>query len=144
MSSGPEKLSNLEKIGQLKAEASAQNEINGLMRTAENRLRDAQNASNSADSRFGLAYDAAHSLALAALRRVGYRPENKQRYIVFDLLPVTISFSIGSARFLHDCHQKRCVHLYDGDLMEDETFIAELISVTKDLHVTLRGLLSEK
>ena len=49
-------------------------------------------------SRFGLAYDAAHSLALVALRRVGYRPENK-RHIVFDLLPATVFFILKKKFF---------------------------------------------
>jgi len=135
MSSGREKLLNLQKIGQLKAEPSAPSEINGLIRAAENRLRDAQNASNSVDSRFSLAYDAAHSLALAALRKQGYRSEN--RFMVFELLPVTLAFPLGKARFLHECHRKRNVMLYDGDLIEDEPLVAELIAVVKELHAAV-------
>ena len=86
MSSDWEKLPNLPKIGQLKASLSAESESSGLIRAAENRLRDAQNKSNSVDSRFSLAYDAAYSLALAALRKQGYRSEN--RFIVFKLLRI--------------------------------------------------------
>jgi hypothetical protein len=51
------------------------------------RLTDAVNVSLAPESRFDLAYNAAHALALAALRRLGYRSEN--RYLVFQTLPHT-------------------------------------------------------
>ena len=137
MSSGHEKLRNLQKIGQLKAEPSAPSEINGLIRAAANRLRDAKNQSNSVDSRFSLAYDAAHSLALAALRKQGYRSEN--RFIVFELLPVTLAFPAGKARFLHECHRRRNVMLYDGGLVEDESLVAELVEVVQELRTAVTG-----
>jgi hypothetical protein len=136
MSSGREKLLNLQKIGQLKAEPSAASEISGLLRAAENRLRDAENRSNSIDSRFSLAYDAAHSLALAALRKQGYRSEN--RFIVFELLPVTLAFPAGKSRFLHECHRRRNVMLYDGDLVEDEALVIELVAVVKELQALVK------
>jgi vacuolar-type H+-ATPase subunit H len=63
MPSNQENLRNLQKIGKLKAEPPAQAEINELTKSAENKLRDAENATNSPDSRFSLAYGAAHSLA---------------------------------------------------------------------------------
>jgi hypothetical protein len=49
------------------------------------RLKDAENEANSLDSRFDLAYSAAHALCLAALRHHGFRPS--KRYIVFQVLP---------------------------------------------------------
>ena len=52
------------------------------------RLRDAGNPANGLESRFDLAYNAAHGLCLAALRWHGYRPAN--RYIVFQVLPHTL------------------------------------------------------
>lgn len=57
---------NLLKIGQLKREAFIQAEFDGLISTANRKLHDSKNASLSKDSRFDLAYNAAHSLALAA------------------------------------------------------------------------------
>ncbi|MDP3349611.1 MAG: hypothetical protein Q8S92_11515 [Hydrogenophaga sp.] len=71
----------------LKAEASDDNETAGLIRTGKARLADARNASLALESRFDLAYNAAHALCLAALRRKGYRASN--RYIVFQVLPPT-------------------------------------------------------
>jgi hypothetical protein len=56
------------RIGQLKAEPPAQAELDGLVRSGRVRLADAENASLSLESRFDLAYNAAHALSLAALR----------------------------------------------------------------------------
>lgn len=49
----------------------------GLQRTGIARLRDAQNSALALESRFDLAYNAAHALCLAALRRTGYRSGNR-------------------------------------------------------------------
>ena len=69
----------------LKAEPLDAGEIAGLLRTGVARLLDARNATLALESRFDLAYNAAHALCLAALRRTGYRAGN--RYIVFQVLP---------------------------------------------------------
>ena len=91
-----------------------------------------------AESRFSLAYDAAHSLALAALRWHGYRSEN--RYIVFQILGSTVSLPLAKWRFLDNCHQKRNRALYDGDYEEDEPLIRELIAVAKELQAAVEAL----
>lgn len=75
----------------LKAEPPDANEIAGLLRTGLARLADARNTTLALESRFDLAYNAAHALCLAALRREGYRAGN--RYIVFQVLPHTLAFS---------------------------------------------------
>jgi hypothetical protein len=138
MTSSQQSLLNLLKIGKLKAEPPGQNELNGLVTAAERRLRDAENPALSPDSRFSLGYDAAHSLALAALRWHGYRTEN--RYMVFQALQHTLSFSAPKWRFLDNCHQKRNIVLYDGDLIEDEPLIKELIVMTKELLLAVKAL----
>ena len=73
MTSAQEQLQNLQKIGKLKDEPPDQAEFDGLVRSAKRKLPDAENPALSPDSRFILAYDAAHSLALAALRWRGFR-----------------------------------------------------------------------
>lgn len=105
-------LQDLVKVRSLKAEPPDQAEFDGLLRSAMNELPDPQNVGLSLESRFTLAYDAAHFLALAALRWHGYRSEN--RYTVFQVLDKTVSFPAGKWRFLDNCHQKRNVALYDG------------------------------
>ena len=71
----------------LRKEAPEANEFAGLKRSGLRRLADSQKPANSVESRFDLAYNAAHALCLAALRYAGYRSTN--RYIVFQLLPHT-------------------------------------------------------
>ncbi len=56
-------------------------EFDGLLRSGSARLADARNATLALESRFDLAYNAAHALCLAALRRQGFRASH--RYIVF-------------------------------------------------------------
>lgn len=72
----------------MREEAPDAKEFAGLKRSGLKRLADAEKRANSAESRFDLAYNAAHALCLAALRRSGYRATN--RYIVFQVLPHTL------------------------------------------------------
>ncbi len=102
MTSSQESLQNLRKIGKLKAEPLDQVEFDKLVGSGKSMLPDAENPALALVSRFNLAYDAAHFFALAALRWHGYRSEN--RYIVFQALPHTLSFSTAKWRFLDDCH----------------------------------------
>ena len=100
-----EELDNLVKIGQLKAEPGTLAEFDGLVDSARKRLADARNESLSSESRFDLAYNAAHALALAALRRCGYRSEN--RYVVFQSLAHTLGMDAAIWRVLAKCHNQR-------------------------------------
>ncbi len=61
-----EHLDNLVRAGGLQSEAATAGEVSGLIRSGTARLADAQNADLSLDSRFDLAYNAAHALSLAA------------------------------------------------------------------------------
>jgi hypothetical protein len=81
-------LDNLVKTGKLKIETFDQGEFDGLVNSGKMRLKDTNIAALSHESRFDLAYNAAHALALAALRWHGYRPDNS-RYIVFQAVPHT-------------------------------------------------------
>ncbi|MCX7220833.1 MAG: hypothetical protein NTY70_18450 [Burkholderiales bacterium] len=77
-------LANLARINKLKLEAPDARELAGLLRSSRVRLQDARQVSLALESRFDLAYNAAHAAALAALRAHGYRSEN--RYLVFQCL----------------------------------------------------------
>ena len=68
-----EYLDNLVARGVLKREAPTADEVSGLIRSGAARLADAKNEDLSLESRFDLAYNAAHALSLAALRLAGYR-----------------------------------------------------------------------
>jgi len=56
----------------LRKEAPDANEFAGLKRSGLTRLADAQKQANSVESRFDLAYNAAHALCLAGLRHARF------------------------------------------------------------------------
>lgn len=121
----------------LKAEPPDANEIAGLMRTGTARLVDARNASLALESRFDLAYNAAHALCLAALRRKGYRPGN--RYIVFQVLPHTLGLGPEVWRVLDMCHNKRNLGEYEGLLEVDDRLVRDLIMATERVARALKA-----
>jgi hypothetical protein len=118
-------LDNLVKIGSLKKEAGAQTEFDGLVNSGRKRLDDAHKESNSPESRFDLAYNAAHSLSLAALRWQGYRSTN--RYIVFQALPHTLGLDAAIWRVLAKAHERRNLAEYEGHLDVDEQLLKDLL-----------------
>jgi hypothetical protein len=112
----------------LKQEAPDTNELAGLLRTGIARLHDARNTTLALESRFDLAYNAAHALCLAALRRMGYRAGN--RYIVFQVLPHTLGLGPEVWRVLDKCHNTRNLGEYEGLLDVDERLVNDLIHAT--------------
>lgn len=126
-----EKLDNLVKIGQLKVEDATPEEIAGLIRSGVARLKDSKNGSLSIESRFDLAYNAAHALSLAALRYHGYRSES--RYLVFPCLQHTLNLPNEQWRVLDRAHRKRNIAEYEGDIDVDEQLVQALIRVTDEV-----------
>ena len=115
--------------GSLKPEPPDAAEIVGLLRTGRARFVDAGNTTLALDSRFELAYNAAHALCLAALRAKGYRAAN--RYIVFQALPHTLGLGPEVWRVLDLCHNKRNLGEYEGLLEVDERLVKDLITATQ-------------
>lgn len=113
----------------LKAEAPDDKETAGLLRSGQARLHDAKNTALALESRFDLAYNAAHALCLAALRRMGYRAGN--RYIVFQVLPHTLGLGPEVWRVLDKCHNTRNLSEYEGMLDVDERLVKDLIIATE-------------
>lgn len=128
-------LENLVKAGQLKQESWAKAEFDGLLRSGRTRLTDAQNTALSLESRFDLAYNAAHALSLAALRWHGYRSQN--RYIVFQVLPHTLNLDTTVWRIMDKCHQRRNLAEYEGYLEVDEQLVADLITAVETVDTAL-------
>ena len=124
-------LDNLVRARQLKAEAVAQGEFDTLLRSGRARLKHARNAALSVDSRFDLAYNAAHALCLAALRWHGYRAEN--RYLVFQCLPHTLGMSAPEWRALDDAHQQRNLAEYEARANVTEALVGATIRVAEEV-----------
>ena len=131
-------LDNLVRIGQLKVEAPAQPELDGLLRSGTARITDAENTTLSLESRFDLAYNAAHAFALAALRFHGYRSEN--RYLVFQALQHSVGLPPEQWRVLDQAHSKRNRAEYEGDLDVDLNLVEAIIRVARDVQARVLAL----
>ena len=128
--SPPSPLDNLCGPGKaLKAEPPDAAELAGLIRTGKARLTDARNTALALESRFDLAYNAAHALCLAALRMKGYRSGN--RYIVLQVLPHTLGLGPEVWRVLDLCHSRRNLGEYEGFMDIDERLVTDLIAATQ-------------
>lgn len=129
-------LLNLVKTGNLKAEPSDRKEFEGLVRSGLVRLTDAQRTVLSLESRFDLAYNASHALALAALRLKGFRSEN--RYLVFQSLAHTLEIPAAEWRVLALCHERRNLAEYEGTIEIDEQLLSDLLRITAHLADSLK------
>ncbi len=115
--------------GVLAHEPADRAEFMGLVRSGMARLKDAENEANSLESRFDLAYSAAHALCLAALRHQGFRPS--KRYIVFQVLPDTLGLGAEVWRVLSKCHDLRNRTEYEGALDLDDRLVADLVAACR-------------
>jgi hypothetical protein len=102
------------------------------------RLQDARQPILSLESRFDLAYNAAHAAALSALRAHGYRSEN--RYLVFQWLEHTLGYTPQRWLLLDQAHKKRNLAEYEGDLDVTAGFVNELIEQAADLIAAAQAL----
>ncbi|MBP1126604.1 MULTISPECIES: hypothetical protein [Pseudomonas] len=133
-------LENLQRRGGLKAEPPDRKECDGLMRSARDRLKDAATAPLSFASRFDLAYNAAHAMALTALRLQGYRSD--KRYLVFQCLVHTTEANKVEVRLLVLCHERRNLAEYEGYMDEDEALLSQLMSAAMALLKKVEELLA--
>ena len=131
-------LDNLVKTGHLKVESTDRAEFSGLLRSGGARLKDAGNSTLAMESRFDLAYNAAHSLALAALRWKGYRSAN--RYLVFQTLPTTVGLGPEVWRVLAKCHERRNAAEYEGYLEINDQLLQDLLVAAQALHDRVNAL----
>jgi hypothetical protein len=131
-------LESLAKVGALKREPPSRQEFDGLVHSGAVRLTDAERADLSLESRFDLAYNAAHALALAALRRMGYRSDN--RYLVFQALAHTTGLPSATWRVLSKCHERRNLAEYTGVRSVDARLVSDLIRAAEELVNAVRAL----
>lgn len=132
-------LENLVATGQLKRESASAREVAALFASGCARLNDAQRPDLALASRFDLAYNAAHALALAALRHRGYRSEF--RFVVFQALTHTVGIQPAVWRVLAKAHGLRNVMEYEGAGEIDQFLLSALIEAGKSLESEVRRLL---
>jgi hypothetical protein len=133
-------LDNLVTAGSLKRLPATPAEIARLLHSGRARLADAQNPANAIESRFDLAYNAAHSIALAALRFRGYRSEN--RYLVFQCLEHAAGIPASTWRVFARAHSERNLIEYQGGGDIDEKLVSALVAATQSIETVVAGLLA--
>jgi hypothetical protein len=124
-----EMLDNLVKARQLHLVDPSEGEISNLIRMGLAKLKDASHADISAYTKFEVAYNAAHALALAALWRAGYRSDS--RYLVFQCTQHTLGLEPENWRVLDRAHHKRNLAEYEGDIDVEVPLIEALIRVAE-------------
>ena len=122
-------LEQLVKAEQLTADAPDRKEFEGLVRSGRTRLIDARRRDLALESRFDLAYNATRALSLAALRRQGYRSED--RLVVFQCLPHTINLAPEHWRVLALANDRWDAAESSGDLQVDEQLLAGLLRIAE-------------
>ena len=137
-------LENLVRVCQLKLEPPSDDEIATSLRKAALYLADAALPSLSPPSRFMLAYDAAHSLAFAALRANGYRPDAGRGHwaVVFQTLGVTIGASQQLWVTLDRYHTRRNASEYGGMVEASASEAEDLLAAAQELHALFRDWLA--
>ncbi len=128
------------RTGQLSVEAFDAFEFSGLVKSGRARSKDARSAKLALESRFDLAYNAAHALALAALRWRGNRAHS--RYLVFQVLPLTTGVAVTKWRTLAKCHAIRNEAEYEGVIDMDDRLVLALLSAAESVErevLALRG-----
>jgi len=133
-----DKLENLVRTGKLHLQAPSRREFDGLKTSGANRLRDAGREDLSLESRFDLAYNAAHALALAALRWHGFRSDS--RYLVFQWRQHTVGLGPTGWRILDKAHRARNLAEYEGHLDVDRALVQSTIRVAEELLARLNEL----
>ena len=140
MSSGKPNLENLARAKQLNAEPPSAEQIGRLLASAEAQLRDSGNAALAAASRFMLAYNAAHALALAALRAAGYRPSSAgHRKIIFQVLATTAGAPPELWLALDKYHDRRNAAEYEGAPPPGAVEAEDIIKLTSELQRLVRA-----
>lgn len=135
---GKQELDNLVNIDRLKTEPPTRSEYAGMVASARKRLVDAHNEGLDPDSRFDLAYGAAHRLALAALRREGYRSDN--RITVFQTLVHTLGTDSAHIQTFLKAHNERNLAEYQGRMEINTKLLTELLRSTKVLEMEVGKL----
>ena len=110
-------------------------ETAGLIRSGHARLADAVHEALSVESRFDLAYNAAHAFCLAALRQHGFRP--RHRYIVFQVLPHTLGLGPEVWRVLAKAHDLRNLSEYEGHAEVEERLVRDVVACCKTVAASI-------
>lgn len=122
----------------LRSEPPDVREFANHLRSAEVALRDARHEELSLETRFFLAYRAAYSICLAALRYHGFRPAN--RIIVFQALPHTLGLGPEVWRVLAKAHAVRNASEYEGESRVEPRLLHDLMDAASKVRSAVAKL----
>lgn len=130
-------LDNLVRIRLLKEEPTSVEEIGDILTRAAALLAGARQITANPISRFALAYDAAHALALAALRAHDKRPtqEKGHRAVAFQTLGTTVGAPDKVWSALDTYHSRRNRSEYGGAAAVSRAEADELLDLATQLDV---------
>lgn len=134
-------LENLLRVGKLKAHAAERTEIDRLLASADEVLRDAERRELSATSRLDLAYRALMQAALAALLANGYRPATSEpghHQLALQALPKTIGLEPGRVPVLEGYRKARNQSDYRGVPVSD-SMAGECVEAARQLLADVRA-----
>ena len=131
-------LDRLVAVGRLENETRNELEFQTLVRDAAVTLADARIVELAIESRFRLAYGAAHGIAVAALRWHGYRPRDRQ--VAFLALAHTLGAPAPVWRMLARSHDLRNSREYDGAGVVDESIVDQILEAAGPLLDAVRRL----
>ena len=116
----------------LREERAAPLEVQGLLSSAKDYLADARRQTNSQATRFNVAYEAAHAIALAAMRALDLRPAQGpgHRAVVFNALNSTTGATAAVFAI---------INRYDGLTTFSAAELAELIDCATALERIVRA-----
>jgi hypothetical protein len=125
----------------LREERAAPLEVQGLLSSAKDYLADARRQTNSQATRFNVAYEAAHAIALAAMRALDLRPAQGpgHRAVVFNALNSTTGATAAVFVPLMKANDKRNKLTYDGLTTFSAAELAELIDCATALERIVRA-----
>lgn len=129
----------------LREEATSPSEVQGLLASAAAFLADAKRDGNSDQTRYNIAYEAAHALALAAMRACGLRPAQGpgHRAMVFSVLDATTVAPPKVCIPLSKANEKRNRLTYDGLTTFSRAELEELIQCVQALDSIVREGISK-
>ena len=130
--------------GKLKAHKTSKSEVTQLLSVFDRDLADARVKAISADRRFATAYNAALTVAIAALAASGYRTSGEgHHYWTIQSLAFTLRLDSKTLNKFNKFRQKRNISDYERTDVVSEQEVAEMIALAQALRTAADKWLHE-
>ena len=128
-------LDEMEREGELEPLAHSAEELDQLMTMARRRLKDAQIAENSAETRLVSAYQVILGCAIAGVRKNDYRVSNatNKHFVTINTLRFTVGLTTAEVNYCQGLRRKRNQDNYEGNFFCSEQEAAEAVAMAARL-----------